>query len=360
MEPNSAVAGGGGTGGTQTPEEHPPQVATPPEDHKCVGDSLDSPTLVGFLRAQLPAFACGAATFWMLQSMLCGNLQDEQAVAGCVGVQHMVDALHAEVDVSRRLLAECRQELRLVQVTLDRVPKSLRDALAQIPQSRTASVSAHVAGVTNSASSNRGTPSGEAQHIGSSISSVATDHEAAGRRLQLLSGVQERTPAAVPFYLGCFLCLLDAGLLYFCLRQLLPQHSQDSLGHQLASALSRLRLLQQETGKGSGTKDGRNNDNQPPQLSLVDPSGGHMLIRRPERATTFQRPAEEATTARGAGAQQSRWATTSLALASVVGAMATRLLLLVVAASRFSFLSHALTYSVVTFRVCLIVLLVLF
>jgi len=348
MESSPTVADSGGTGSVQTPpHEH---------DHKNVGDSLDSSTLVGVLRAHLPAFACGAATFWLLQNILFSNSQDEQA---CFGVQHMADALHAEVDVSRRLLEECQRELRLVQVTLDRVPKSLRDVLAQIPHLETTSAPLHGdAATTNDAGSKQGTLSRVTQHLELNISAAATAHEVAGRRLQLLSGVQDTTAAALPFSLGICLCLLDAGLLFFCLRQLLSQDSQDLLGHLLTCALSRLRLLQQD--KGSVAKDGHN-QSAPPQLSRVDPSGGHMLIRRPDRASAFQRSAEEAA-ARGAGAESPgrRWATTSLVLASVGGAMAARLLLHVAAGSRLRFLSHALTYSILTFRVCLIVLLVLF
>jgi len=278
----------------------------------------------------MPAFACGIFA-------TCGLQVLTRLVSGSSGgspeLSHMAKAMHAEVELVQRLLAECRQE----------------KGSAAIP-------------TTSAAPSEVPVPPRAATVVN------LMHHDETGRRLgigppnpvgALLDGAaKELGTGSVLYVASIVLFLLDMGLLCFCLSSLLTPAAKGSLESTLVATLRYVGLQPRfetmptppDAGSpmpSSGTPRGA--------LGLVDPSGGAMLVRRREQGpSSQQRHAELLQESHGC------WTAAAIGSASFLGVVATRCLMCLFQQAGWRFFLHLLGYAVITLRVCLGVLLLLF
>lgn len=288
-------------------------------------DVAEGPSMMGLLD-HAPAFAGGAVTAWFLQ-WLAQHLWSRagSAAASCLELRHMADALHAEVDAARGLLAQCRGERRLAAGAnaSAAVGWTAREASAATPGSEPVIHVVNISGTFDG-----GGPLAEAPGetaVWRSLSGVVMN----GRLW------------------GLGVVLLDTGLVYFCLVQSLSPAARASLEAKVSKVCTRLSAASARAAE-------------PPvepaapaaaPLTPIDPSGGAVLVRRRGHAAlNVQRKAD----------MKKRWVTALLVALSFTGVVALRLVMTLVASAGLRFLEHLLIYAVLTVRLCLMVLLVLF
>jgi len=288
----------------------------------------------------LPAFICGAIATCAMQSLVAQLLpagaNRHTTQGGCPELRYMVQALHAELEAARRTLAECRS---VAQIAAAGPPAVVV---------RPGTVDLRVGGVGETSS------------------------------VQAVTG-PKRTWMAIFAQLvraiwALVVVLLDTGLVYFCIRLSASQsmksymeaciiHTLESLGWLFPAWLFPAKHLNGSSIRGSSTPM-REGMHQHPfaELSRVDPSGGSFLVRRAERAealppsTRSQRHLPEHSSAeRHCRLAAGVFAVTSLTCVAVI-----RLAMHAAAFAGLRFLRHFLEYAVITTRICLIVLLILF
>jgi len=294
----------------------------------------------------MPAFLCGAVVAWLLQLLL-HTLWVRSASTGCSDLRNMADALHAEVEVARQRLAECHEGRRAEAWPVARKGSEVFRSEELLPAYPAAN------------------PAGDdLSSLGRDVGSIATEAEegsttSAGQALAAAADLSHlgMPTVALALCVGPLLLLLDAGLVFFCLGQVLPRAAQAQLGALFCAATGRLRPRLRGGPAGCPAEPRvLQASSLAPQLSRIDPSGGAVLVRRRDRAAqAHSRRHTEAERQPG-----HHWVAPALAVLSLGGVAAMRLAMHAATDTGFRFLSHLLTYLLVTFRVCLIVLLVLF
>lgn len=354
--PRGSPQGGGSSGGTGDAAEYYP-----------AGPGLWD---------HAPSFACGALTAlvlqWLVRSLWSGL---RGAELGCIELRHMAEALHAEVDAARGLLAECRSERRLG-VATPAVPPAQQPsgppshpptAIGTTAALATAATPAEpiVAYLVDISAANDGP---------TTLSAPSTTMEAfvpgGSPEVAALTAAQRgdapspggRTWMASASFAGSLgLLLLDTGLVYFCVAHALTPEARIALEARAARALACWRRardpdtyrLEAKSASQSPASDGA----VPlPPLTPIDPSGGAIMGSRPERRRA--RPALRRKDP-DLGLKQ-RLATVALGAACFLGVLAQRACSQAASAAGLRFLEHLLTYAAVTVRVCLVALLVLF
>jgi len=288
----------------------------------------------------LPAFICGAIATCALQSLvpqlLSVGANRPTAQSGCPELRHMVQALHAEVEAARRALAECSSRAQI--------------AVAGPPAVvvRPGTIDLRVGGV--------GEPS--------------SMHAAPGPKRTRTALFAQLVRAMWAFAV----LLLDTGLVYFCMRLIASQAMKSYIEACLVGALKSLKLLcpawlcpAKALNGGSlqaSSAPIREGVHQHAfsELSRIDPSGGSFLVRRVDRP---EPPPPNARCQRHLPEHSSeerhhRLAVGALAVASLACVAVIRLATHAADFAGLRFLQHFFAYAVITTRVCLIVLLILF
>lgn len=284
-----------------------------------------------------PSFACGAVTAfilqWLTRSLWPGG-------KNCVELRHMAEALHAQVDATRGLLSECQGE-RLLSVA----SQPPTGTAARTSSTETTTVPAPLVPVVHvvdiAAAHVSVPPSGAPFHTTMAAPSEVSEEAATGR-----------------FWSGGLL-LLDTGLVYFCVAHMLSPGARTALEARAARALACWRGVRDDRGIGPEAKaapQSPNNDGAPPlpPLTPIDPSGGAVMVQRrahPKLNLRRKDPDLEA---------KRRLVNAGLASASFLGVLALRAVVNAVESAGFRFLEHLLIYAIVTVRVCLVALLILF
>lgn len=299
------------------------------------------------VRSQLPAFVCGAATTWAVQIFLWRRSSECAAGpdvdGGCFEVRHMAHALHTEVEAARQLLADCR------------AGRPSGTSLAAEPLTPPTAVASQNVGV-DLRRLHASSAAGFDGVLASAEFAVAADSKAAGQ----VAGLSHWVSVATLFF-------LDAGLIYFCLWQCASPETKSLLERTLSGALRRFGLQASGAEGRPAAKASRAHTDAtgqgllrpaPSAGSRIDPSGDALLVRRcapaPARQLQSQRAAEEAL--------QRRQQQTCFALggASILGVIAARCVAHLARSIGLRFFNHLVVYGVLTVRVCLLVLLVLF
>lgn len=351
------------------------------------GDAVDFFENPG-LRENAPVFAAGAAAALILQWLLqCfwwwigGGGDGGGGGPTYTELRHMAEALRAEVNVSRRLLAECRED-RAHEEATTLVEPTRTPSVDELSTTTTASGSllgsAGVphGGSIDAAGASHGVVDAAPPRIvysdvsegSSGNSSVLTPGEA---QMETLVFGSWTSTSMVGLAWAVGLLLLDTGLVYFCITQELPAEVRSSLEARAAKVLAfwrglwepRVRVPEQpltgvHTGGGGpgGGGDG-------PALTPIDPSGGALMSRR--RPATHPTPAPPPPTSNlqrrdPDRAVKQRLVAWVLFCGSLGMVLFSRLLEFVANDFGWHFVEYLLMYTVVTVRVCLMILLILF
>lgn len=152
---------------------------------------------------------------------------------------------------------------------------------------------------------------------------------------------------------------LDVGLVYFCLQQLLSQAQKSALAARVLSISRRLGLAA-PAARDELVSSFPAARTSPTSSNLVDPSGGSLLIQRARLSLEPVPPVPSRRRLERARDLQAFSLQLALVGLSTLACAAARLLIHMACSLGLRFLDHLLTYTLVTARVCLVVLLLLF
>jgi len=286
-----------------------------------------------------PSFGCGVVTALVLQCLvrfMWTSIMGKEL--GCVELRHMTKALHEEVDAARELLAECRGERRLGVANTTWASAGVAETTTSWPGQTTATSTmvdpvVHVVNVASLHEDNGNTGN----------TTLAAPSVAAAR-----PEPSESTASGRLWSLA--LLLLDTGLVYFCCIQSGLRAAFDA---KAAEALTYWRSLLEAKDAPPPAQGGDSQTTLPP-LTPIDPSGGAVMVRRRAQPSFSLRRKDPDFNMKW------RMATGALVSASLFGVLILRALVGLVGTMGFRFIEHVVAYLVVTGRVCLMVLLILF
>lgn len=306
----------------------------------------------------------------------------------------MAEALHAEVDAARLLLAECRASGAPPRPAAPgRAPPTgdaaTRTAAVEVAEASASSAQAELVHTIDLSQSHSADLDIEAPH------SLAAPSLEVGGAVGASAG--RVWPARWRVVWSVALVGVDTGLVYFCLNQGLGPSAKARLRARVAAWRSCARWQARGAEEGRGAAPPRTpaggagpasrriagaDDDAPTPLSVIDPSGGHLLFRRgrtpgrggaddeddgvgggsgPRHPVPRRRGLAGQAETQHRGAESERlWLSFALGALSLAGVLVMRLVISFAAWAGFHFLEHLLTYSIVTARVCLVVMLVLF
>eukprot|EP00747_Dinoflagellata_sp_TGD_P186422 gnl/TRDRNA2_/TRDRNA2_43429_c1_seq1.p1 gnl/TRDRNA2_/TRDRNA2_43429_c1~~gnl/TRDRNA2_/TRDRNA2_43429_c1_seq1.p1 ORF type:complete len:216 (-),score=35.02 gnl/TRDRNA2_/TRDRNA2_43429_c1_seq1:209-820(-) len=185
---------------------------------------------------------------------------------------------------------------------------------------------------------------------------------------------------AIPYAWALALFLLDTGLVAYCLKQSASEEIMIGLHSGLLSLSRRCRVEAYLKQQGDASKD---RDADGPPISMVDPSGGAFMVSRRE-AVERRRPDQSLELSCSVVAQnptcmsaapmhlhslssaerlqelRRRQELLALVLVGLTLAASLRLAVATAIAAGCRFLEHLMTYAIVTVRICLVVMLILF
>lgn len=328
------------------------------EDDEDSDDSTDKDTTLvsgkrlgaagDWLVQQAPVFLCGLAVAWVTLLVL---WRSDDAV------------LRAEVERARVLLAEMRHMSDVLRV--------------EVGEARQLVAAGVLAGKAGSAGNAMPHTSGEAEQQWSSSVLVLPPNLSSGWPDSISASEGQGLPSlALQVLWPIALFFLDAGLVYFCLRQFTSHAAKVQLETLLQRFLSQPGLgscLAELTGKPASPTSSKpvvtaaevaagTGRAASPLAARVEPSAADaFLVRRrngdelaPVQRLQAQRQAEQFSACRR------RCLTIALGATSLALVAAMRLMGRAAALVGWRFLNHLVMYAVLTVRVCLIVFLVLF
>lgn len=307
---------------------------------------------------QAPIFLCGAAAAWLTLLVLWRSDGD---------------ALRAEVAAARVLLAELRHTSEVLRVEVGEARRLLTPEARAANSGKQIIDGAALSSDLHWAASMHVAPSHSASGSTGPISDIADSLGAVGEAPSWL----EAWPLQALWTLSLF--VLDAGLIFFCLRHCASQEAKTHLEVVLLRSLEKIGLgswlgdpsrkphsSSASSSSSAASKTGASSNSLSDSAAVASArvetaAADALLVRR--RDGSELAPVHRMQQQRQADALRDlrkRRSSVALGVASVAGVAAARLVARSAAFVGLRFLNHLVMYAVLTVRVCLIVLLVLF
>jgi len=290
----------------------------------CCSSSFENISLL----KQLPAFMLGVVVACL------GNFVAQYVLGTgtcrCTELRHMSDALHAEVLAVRLQLDECRRRQLPESPDLASSDNSEQHSLGR----EQLQIDELVTPVTSLGSMD--------YHSIRLYTSEVQHHEQTQSHGQSGGSTDKQLKTLFQYASGIGLFALDVGLLYFCLKSCAYQYFLQPVERD-------------KSEKGVGGSSSSMKEPCPGALSPIDPTGGAVLIKRPERSHRCRVPLEQASEP-----SKPHFRAGALGLVSLMCVAVARVTAWATFAVNLCFLSNWLTYAILTLRVCLTVLLILF